>query len=107
LSYSTIRAEVPEDNHAINALTLKAFAPMPFSNGSEAPILRALRRAGELTLSLVALAEEGKTSGTWPSLLLQSTTCTMDGLGLGLLPSIQQFNVQASDEHWFSRAWMF
>jgi putative acetyltransferase len=63
LSYSTIRAEAPADEHAINALTLKAFAPMPFSNGSEAPILRALRRSGELTLSLVALAEQGEIVG--------------------------------------------
>ncbi len=49
-----IRDERQGDEDAIHALTLKAFAPMPFSNGSEAPILRALRRSGELALSLVA-----------------------------------------------------
>jgi putative acetyltransferase len=63
LSYSTIRAELPADEQAIHVLTVKAFAPMSFSDGSEAPILRALRRSGELSLSLVALAEEGEIVG--------------------------------------------
>jgi len=49
-----IRNERPEDDEAIHALTLKAFAPMSFSNGSEAPIVRELRRSGDLTVSLVA-----------------------------------------------------
>ena len=63
MSYSTIRAELPADEQAIHALTVKAFAPMSFSDGSEAPILRALRRSGELSLSLVALAEAGEVVG--------------------------------------------
>lgn len=63
MSYSTIRAELPADEQAIHVLTAKAFAPMSFSDGSEAPILRALRRSGELSLSLVALAEEGEIVG--------------------------------------------
>lgn len=63
MSYSTIRAELPADEQAINALTVKAFAPMSFSDGSEAPIIRALRRSGELSLSLVALAKEGEIVG--------------------------------------------
>ncbi|WP_055047500.1 GNAT family N-acetyltransferase [Devosia sp. A16] len=49
-----IRAELPADDEAIHALTLEAFAPMPFSSGTEAPIIQALRAAGDLTLSLVA-----------------------------------------------------
>lgn len=49
-----IRNERPADDAAIHALTLAAFEPMPFSSGTEAPIIRALREAGELTLSLVA-----------------------------------------------------
>lgn len=63
MNYSTIRAELPADEQAINALTVKAFAPMSFSDGSEAPIIRALRRSGELSLSLVALAKEGEIVG--------------------------------------------
>lgn len=63
MSYSTIRAERPADEQAIHDLTVAAFAPMSFSDGSEAPILRALRRSGELSLSLVALAEKGEIVG--------------------------------------------
>jgi len=49
-----IRTERPEDVDAIDRLTVAAFEPQGFSDGSEAPILRALRASGELTLSLVA-----------------------------------------------------
>jgi putative acetyltransferase len=57
-----IRPERLDDADAIHALTVRAFAPMPFSSGTEAPIIRALRQAGELTLSLVA-EEEGAIAG--------------------------------------------
>ena len=49
-----IRSERPDDDVAIHELTRAAFEPMPFSSGTEAPIIRALRTAGDLTLSLVA-----------------------------------------------------
>lgn len=49
-----IRNERPADHAAIHELTRVAFAPMPFSSGTEAPIIRALRAAGDLRLSLVA-----------------------------------------------------
>lgn len=49
-----IRTERPADDAAIHELTRVAFEPMPFSSGTEAPIVRALRRDGDLTLSLVA-----------------------------------------------------
>jgi putative acetyltransferase len=49
-----IRPERPEDVDAIDRLTVAAFEPQWFSDGSEAPILRALRASGDLTLSLVA-----------------------------------------------------
>lgn len=49
-----IRNERPADDAAIHELTVAAFEPMPFSSGTEAPIVRALRRSGDLTLSLVA-----------------------------------------------------
>ncbi|WP_163266401.1 GNAT family N-acetyltransferase [Chelativorans alearense] len=52
-----IRNERPGDEDAIHSLTVVAFEPMAFSDGSEAPIIRSLRKSGDLTLSLVA--EEG------------------------------------------------
>ena len=53
-----IRPEEPGDEDAIHELTLAAFAPMPFSDGSEAPIVRALRASGDLTLSLVVVEDD-------------------------------------------------
>ncbi|WP_309084471.1 N-acetyltransferase [Chelativorans sp.] len=49
-----IRKECPGDEDAIHRLTQTAFAPMAFSDGSEAQIIRSLRESGDLTLSLVA-----------------------------------------------------
>lgn len=49
-----IRPERPGDEDAIHRLTVAAFQPMEFSNGSEAPIIDSLRRSGDLILSLVA-----------------------------------------------------
>ncbi|MEP2735476.1 MAG: N-acetyltransferase [Erythrobacter sp.] len=56
-----LREEQPSDILAIHALTAAAFAPMPFSNGSEYYVIDQLRADGDLTLSLVAEdAEENK-----------------------------------------------
>ena len=52
-----IRLEKLEDADAIHELTWAAFEPMPYSNNTEAQIVRDLRASGDLTLSLVA--EEG------------------------------------------------
>jgi len=52
-----IRLEKLEDADAIHELTWVAFEPMPYSNNTEAQIIRDLRASGDLTLSLVA--EEG------------------------------------------------
>lgn len=49
-----VRLEQSSDAAAIFALTQAAFAEMPFSNGTEGPIINALRRDGDLTVSLVA-----------------------------------------------------
>jgi len=49
-----IRAEHPSDDATINDLTIRAFTGMPYSEGTEAPIIRLLRQSGELVLSLVA-----------------------------------------------------
>lgn len=53
-----IRRERPGDEDAIHDLTATAFAPMSFADGTEAPIIRALRQAGDLTISLVAEVED-------------------------------------------------
>lgn len=50
-----IRPETDADHPAIFALTAEAFAPMSFSDGTEAAIIGQLRAAGDLTLSLVAV----------------------------------------------------
>ena len=48
-----IREETSADADGIHILTQKAFAPMPYSSGSEGPIIDQLRRDGDLVLSLV------------------------------------------------------
>lgn len=52
-----IRPERPEDEAAVHAVVAAAFAGHPHSDGSEPRIVQDLRRAGALTLSLVAEAE--------------------------------------------------
>jgi predicted N-acetyltransferase YhbS len=50
-----IRQERPEDASTIRALTDAAFKGMPFSDQTEAQVIDALRAAGALTVSLVAV----------------------------------------------------
>jgi putative acetyltransferase len=57
-----IRNERSGDEETIHILTLAAFEPMAFSDGSEAPIIQSLRKSGDLTLSLVA-EEDGTIVG--------------------------------------------
>jgi putative acetyltransferase len=72
-----IRTEQPADDAAIDELTRAAFEPMPFSSGTEAPIIRALRCSGELTLSLVA-EDEGDIVGH-----IAFSPVTIDGVHAG------------------------
>jgi putative acetyltransferase len=53
-----IRAERPEDIADIRYVTEAAFLPMTYSNHAEADIIDALRAAGALTISLVAIEDE-------------------------------------------------
>jgi predicted N-acetyltransferase YhbS len=53
-----IRAERPGDAAAIRRVIAAAFADAPHSSGTEADIVDALRAAGALTVSLVALDDE-------------------------------------------------
>lgn len=57
-----IRPEVPADALAIEALTIAAFRKAPHSEHTEQFIVRALRSAGQLTISLVA-EEDGALLG--------------------------------------------
>ncbi|MBB2672129.1 UNVERIFIED_ORG: putative acetyltransferase [Rhizobium esperanzae] len=57
-----IRYETPADIDAIHDLTSIAFAPMPYSDGTEAEIIRRLRASGDLTISLIA-HEDGEMLG--------------------------------------------
>jgi putative acetyltransferase len=57
-----IRLERPDDATTIHALTDTAFKGRPFSDGTEAEVIDALRAAGALTLSLVA-TQGGKIVG--------------------------------------------
>lgn len=57
-----LRPEISADHDAIHALTKAAFAPMPYSDGSEPTIIRHLRANGDLSLSLVA-EDAGKIIG--------------------------------------------
>ncbi|MEM1410344.1 MAG: GNAT family N-acetyltransferase, partial [Pseudomonadota bacterium] len=53
-----IRAEQVGDEPAIHDLTVRAFEPVPHSDGSEAAIVDQLRKDGDLTISLVALKDK-------------------------------------------------
>lgn len=50
-----IRPECAGEEQVIHDLTVAAFETMPYSDGSEAPIVAGLREDGDLTLSLVAV----------------------------------------------------
>jgi len=52
-----IRAETPADASAIEAVTIAAFLDAPHTSHTEHLIVRSLREAGKLTLSLVADAQ--------------------------------------------------
>ncbi|WP_342726526.1 N-acetyltransferase [Bradyrhizobium sp. B097] len=58
-----IRDERDEDVAAISRITTAAFAAAPHSSGTEARIVEALRKAGALTVSLVATSDDGRIVG--------------------------------------------
>lgn len=63
MSDLTIRSEAPGDERAIHELVERAFAPMPFSDGTEQDLVDLLRERGELFLSLVATDDAGAIVG--------------------------------------------
>jgi putative acetyltransferase len=57
------RTETPADVDVIDDLTARAFAPMPFSDGTEPQVIKRLRERQELTLSLLAVDGAGRILG--------------------------------------------
>lgn len=54
-----IRPETPDDHEAVHAVTVAAFLGAPHTGHTEQFIVRALREAGALTVSLVAESDGG------------------------------------------------
>ena len=77
-----IREETPSDITRITELTAAAFAAVPYSDGSEPHIINALRKAGDLTLSLVA-EKDGQVLGqvTFSPVTIETAHDQWFGLG--------------------------
>ncbi|MEL6840780.1 MAG: N-acetyltransferase, partial [Pseudomonadota bacterium] len=91
-----IRPETSADIKTIRQLTDIAFAPMPYSDGTEGAALDQMRSDGDLTLSLVAEdagliighvafspAQIGRTSGPWYGLGPISVRADRQRQGIG------------------------
>jgi putative acetyltransferase len=90
-----IRNEIPADASAIEAVTISAFRDAPHSGHNEQFIVSALREAGQLTVSLVAVAE-GKVIGhvAVSPVSVSATTPGWCGLGpISVLPEYQRRGV--------------
>ena len=90
-----LRSETPGDEDAIAELTQRAFAPMPYSNGSEGPILDGLRKEGDLTLSLV-MEEAGVIIGhvAFSPVMIEETPGQWFGLGpISVAPERQMMGI--------------
>ncbi|MDN3922679.1 GNAT family N-acetyltransferase [Roseateles violae] len=89
----SIRAEAPADAAPIAALTRAAFAGQPYSSQTEAFIVDALRRAGALSLSLVAEDKDGGIVGhiAFSPVTISDGTPHWYGLGpLSVAPALQR-----------------
>ncbi len=49
-----IRSETPDDEDAVHRITAAAFATVSHASGTEAQIIRELRKDGDLTIALIA-----------------------------------------------------
>jgi putative acetyltransferase len=90
-----IRKEKPGDIDAIHEVTAEAFKDHPISNQTEQFIVKALRNAGALSLSLVA-EMEGKIVGhiAFSPVLISDNTPDWYGLGpVSVLPGYQKKGV--------------
>ncbi len=84
-----LRHETPDDVAAIEAVTVAAFADAPHTSHTEQFIVRALRAAGELTLSIVAeehgqiTDDHGREAQGWYGLGPISVLPPRQGNGIG------------------------
>jgi putative acetyltransferase len=87
-----IRDETPSDIAAIDSVTIAAFADHPFSQQTEQFIVKALRAAGALTVSLVAEID-GQVKGhiAFSPVTIAQKACGWYGMGpLSVLPARQR-----------------
>ena len=100
-----IREECAADDWAINDLTVRAFKPMSYSDGTEAQIIRLLRQSGHLTLSLVA-EEDGSIIGhvAFSPIAIDGIHDGWFGLGPGQRLS-PPANAQKSERPLSAKAW--
>lgn len=77
-----IREQRPEDDARVRQLVEDAFRGRPYSDGTEAPIVEALRAAGALTVPLVA-EEDGEILGQVAFSLVAINGAIRDWYGLG------------------------
>jgi putative acetyltransferase len=93
-----IRKETDADIEAITEVTIAAFNTLPISNHTEQFIIKALRAAGVLTISLVAEVE-GQIVGHIAFSPVEITDGTKDWYGLGpvsVLPECQKKGIGKS-----------
>jgi len=90
-----IRHEQPSDILGIYQLTADAFAPMAFSDGTEPAVIDALRLAGELTLSLVAIKKHVLVGHiAFSPITVGSSSNNWYGLGpISVLPELQHTGI--------------
>jgi putative acetyltransferase len=92
----TIRPEKPGDEGPIADITTAAFVGHPHSAGTEAAIVDALRKAGVMTVSLVAVSENGRIIGhvAFSPIVDEHGTAGWFGLGpVSVLPDQQRRGV--------------
>lgn len=85
-----------EDAAAIGEITAAAFANAPHGSGTEARIVEALRRAGALTVSLVATSDDGRIVGhvAFSPVRIDGTAGRWYGLGpVSVAPELQRHDI--------------
>jgi putative acetyltransferase len=93
-----VRKETESDIEAITQVTIAAFKTLPISNNTEQFIIKALRAAGALTLSLVA-EFEGRVVGhvAFSPVIISDGTEGWYGLGpVSVLPEYQKQGIGKS-----------
>jgi putative acetyltransferase len=89
-----IRPERPGDDPTIRAVTRAAFEDAPHSSGTEAAIVEALREAGALAVSLVAVADEIVGHVAFSPVTVNGTPCCWFSLGpLAVRPDRQRLGI--------------